>query len=238
MIDDISNIPLFSDIDKTELESFKDLFKVRNFKKNHMILFENDISDHVYFIKSGTVKVFRMHNGKEIIISIISEGEILGETEIFSSEKNNISSAEALEDTSTYVISKKDFFDLTQKYPSLVNKAYEILANRLRLLNRLVRYLSFYNVRTRIANILLDFCYNIAEQVDGQHVINKKINQSLIANMVGLTRESVSKTLNEFQNENIIKINSSNITIIDIKKLEDISEQDEEEAYLRKWFNF
>ncbi len=237
MLDCISDLYVLSDLSKDELESIQHLFKTRNFKKNQIIMFENDISNYVYFLRSGSAKIFRMYLDKEIIVGIAREGHMLGETEIFSTEKNNISSVETLEDSSTCSISKEDFFELIQQYPSILFKAYEILADRVRILNRTVRYLSFYNVRTKVANILLDFCCNFSAQKGNQYIVDNKINQTLIASMVGLTRESVSKTLSDFKKEKIIKLTSNNLIILDYEKLEAISEQDADEASLRKWSN-
>ncbi len=237
MLDSISNFYIFSDLNSDELKSIEPLFKIRNFKKGQIIMFENDISNYVYFLKSGSAKIFRMHMDKEVIVGIATEGHILGETEVLSSEKNNIGSIETLEDSSTYSIAKDDFFEIIKEYPSILFKCYEILADRLRILNRTIRYLSFYNVRTKVANVLLDLCYNFSSLKDGCYIVHKEINQSLIASMAGVTRESVSKTLSDFRREKLIKITSSNLIITDYKKLEIISEQDADEASLRKWSN-
>ena len=237
MLECISNLYVFSDLSKDEIKSIEPLFKTRNFKKNQVIMFENDISNYVYFLRSGSAKIFRMHMDKETIVGIATQGHMLGETEIFSSEKNNISSVETLEDSVTCSISKADFLKITQKYPSIIFKAYEILADRVRILNRTIRYLSFYNARTKVANVLLDLCCNFSSQKSDHYIIDNKINQSLIASMVGLTRESVSKTLGEFRKEGIVKLTASSLTILDYKKLVTISQQDPDEALLRKWSN-
>lgn len=237
MLDSISNLYVFSDLTNDELKSIEHLFKTRNFKKNQMIMFENDISNYVYFLKSGSAKIFRMHMDKEVIVGIATQGHILGETEILSSLKNNIGSIETLEDSTTCSISKEDFFDIIKQYPSILFKCYEILADRLRILNRTLRYLSFYNVRTKVANILLDLCCNFSTIKGNQYIVHKEINQSLIASMAGVTRESVSKTLSDFKKENVIKLTAHNLIILDYKKLEAISEQDADEATLRKWSN-
>lgn len=237
MLDCISNFYIFSDLSKDEISTIEPLFKSRNYRKNQVIMYENDISNYVYFLKSGSVKIFRMHLDKETVLGIVTEGHVLGETEIFSSEKNNISSVETLEDSSACFISKKDFLKLTQAYPSILLKSYEILADRVRVLNRTIRYLSFYNVRTKVANILLDFSCNFSVKEGDAYVINLNINQSLIGNMLGLTRESVSKTLSEFRKEGLITITSNQIVILDHKELGVISEQDSDEASLRKWTN-
>ncbi|MDN7240601.1 Crp/Fnr family transcriptional regulator [Planococcus sp. N028] len=213
------------------------LLKERSFKKNHLLMFENDESDEVYIIRSGLLKVFRLHEDKEIVLSIAMPGEILGEVEALSLVDYRISSIEALEDVSAWQIRRKDFLQLVEMYPVILKNAYKILVERTRILNRLIRYLSFYDVRTKVANLIVDFYFNFGELTDAGYRIDLKINQSFLATMLGTSRESVSKTLNEFQDEKLIDIREKNFYILDMKKLESICNQTEEIQSLRKWYN-
>lgn len=102
-------------------------------------------------------------------------------------------------------------------------------------MNRLIRYLSFYDVRRKVANLIADFYYNFGNNEDGVLKIDMKINQSLFANMLGVSRESVSKTLNELQDEKIINFRGKYLHIIDKEKLFSICDEAEEIQALRKW---
>ncbi|WKA56490.1 Crp/Fnr family transcriptional regulator [Planococcus shixiaomingii] len=237
MITSLSKIPIFSDIPEKELSKILPLLKERSFKKNHLLMFENDESDEVYIIRSGLLKVFRLHEDKEIVLSIAMPGEILGEVEALSLVDYRISSIEALEDVSAWQIRRKDFLQLVETYPVILKNAYKILVERTRILNRLIRYLSFYDVRTKVANLIVDFYFNFGELTDAGYRIDLKINQSFLATMLGTSRESVSKTLNEFQDEKLIDIREKNFYILDMKKLESICNQTEEIQSLRKWYN-
>lgn len=236
MITALSEIPIFSGIPENDLPSILLLLKERNFKKNHILMFENDESEDVYLIRSGILKVFRLHEEKEIVLSLASAGEILGEVEALSLGNHRISSIEILENVSAWQISKTDFLQLVEKYPVIVKNAYAILVERMRILNRLIRYLSFYDVRTKVANLLMDLYYNFNSQTS-DFKIDLKITQSFLATMLGITRESISKALNEFQMEKMIDIREKNIYILDMKKLESACNQAEENHMLRKWNN-
>src|SRR4051812_8985341 len=109
MIDNISEISIFSDIPKDELHHIIPLLKERQFKKNHILMFENDESDEVYLIRFGMVKVYRIYEGKEVVLSITMAGDILGEVEALSTDNHRISSIEALENVSVWQMSKQDF---------------------------------------------------------------------------------------------------------------------------------
>jgi len=233
----LSKIPIFSDIPENDLQQILPLLKVRHFKKNHMLMFENDESEDIYIIRTGILKVFRLHEDKEIVLSMALPCDILGEVEALSLVNYRISSIEVIEDVTAWQIRKEDFLELVEKYPVILRNAYKILAERTRILNRLIRYLSFYDVRTKVANLIVDFYINFGEQSKEGNKIDLKINQSFLATMLGITRESISKTLNDFQNEKLIEIREKNLYILDLKKLESICSEAEEIQTLRKWKN-
>lgn len=237
MIDNISDISIFSDIPKDELQHITPLLKERRFKKNHVLMFENDVSDEVYLIRSGMIKVYRMYEGKEVVLSITSAGDIIGEVEALSSDNHRISSIEAIEDVNVWLMSKRDFLQLVDKYPSILRNAYKILVERTRMLNRMIRYLTFHDVRGKVVNLILDLYYNFGIESDSAYKIDLKVNQSLFANMLGVTRESISKTLGDFQAEGLIDIRDKYLYLLDKEKLEKICNETEELPSLRKWNN-
>lgn len=237
MITNLLDIPIFADIPPEDLPQILPLLKERQFKKNHVLMFENDQSGEVYILRSGMVKVYRIHEGKEIVLGISTPGDILGEAEALSNDNHRISSIEAIENVSAWLLSKQDFLQIVDKYPSVLRKAYMILVERTRVLNRLIRYLTFYDVRTKVANLIMDFYYNFGKPSDNIYKIDLKINQSLLANMLGVTRESISKTLGDFQDEGLIEIHEKYFYLLDKDKLESICHETEEIPTLRKWYN-
>lgn len=237
MINKISEIAIFADIPEIDAPHIISKLRERQFKKNHVLMFENDLSEDVYIIRSGMVKVYRIHEGKEIVLSISMPGDILGEVEALSNDNHRISSIEALENVSVWQMTKQDFLQTVDQYPSVLRKAYMILVERTRMLNRLIRYLTFYDVRTKAANLLVDLYYNFGKPDGDNYKIDLKINQSLLANMLGVTRESISKTLGDFQNEGLIDIREKYFYLLDKSQLEAICSETEEVPALRKWYN-
>ncbi|MGX7418080.1 Crp/Fnr family transcriptional regulator [Carnobacterium gallinarum] len=235
MIENLKNIEIFSDLSNEELAAYEHFFRTRKYKKNHILMFENDDTEEIYFIHSGLLKIYRMHDGKEIILGIATPGDVIGETEALSDVDYRLSTVEALSDVTLLTISKKNFLFLIDTHPVILKRTYSILANRTRRLNRLIRYLTFFDVRRKVANLIVDFYYNFGTTNDGLSKIDMKINQSLFADMLGVSRESVSKTLSEFQHEKIIEFRGKYLHIIDKKKLFLICDEAEEFQDLRKW---
>lgn len=236
MITNISDIPILSDIPENEWPRITPLLKERQFKKNHILMFENDVSDEVYIIRSGMIKIYRMHEGREVILSISGPGDIVGEAEALTNDSRRISSIEALEKVSVWQLSRQDFLHIVEQYPSVMRKAYVILVERIRMLNRQVRYMAFYDVRAKVANLIVDLYYNFGIPDDNGYKIDLKINQSMLANMLGVTRESISKTLGDFQHEGLIDIRDKYFYLLAKDRLEVICNGSEEFPELRKWY--
>jgi len=237
MIDNLSDIHIFSGLPEEDLQYIFPFLKERQFKKNHILMFENDESDEIYLLRSGMVKIYRMYEGKEVVLSITMPGDIIGEVESLSNNYHRISSIEALENVSVWQISGQDFMHIVDKYPIVLRNAYKILVERTRMLNRMIRYLTFYDVRGKVANLIMDLYYNFGTTKENVYKIDLKINQSLLANMIGITRESISKTLGDFQAEGLIDIRDKHLYLLDMKLLESMCLVTEEFPTLRKWYN-
>lgn len=232
---ELNEVPLFSEIPVDELRHIEPMLRERQFKKNHVLMFENDTSDCIYILRTGKVKVYRIQDGKEIVIGLHFAGDIVGEAEALTGDLYRVASIETLEPVVAWQISKTDFLAIVDRYPSVIRIAYTMMFARVRVLNRTIRYLTFLDVRAKLANLILDLYYNFGRLEDGEWKIEMKINHALLASMIGNTRESISKTLSEFQSEGLIDIRHKFIFLRDMKRLEQICFETEEMPELRKW---
>lgn len=232
---ELTEVPIFSEVPVHELQLIAPMLRERKYKKNHVFMFENDQSNGIFILRSGKVKIYRNHEGKEIVIGIQLPGDVVGEAEALTEDNYRVASVEALEPVVAWHVTKQDFLDIVHRYPSVLLRAYQILFARVRVLNRMIRYLSFLDVRTKIANLILDLYYNFGVKTDNAYKIDLKINHALLASMVGNTRESISKTLSDFQQEGLIDIRQKFIYLLDMKQLERMCYETEEVPELRIW---
>lgn len=126
MFNKTTDFSIFTDIPEDELNAILSPLKSRHLKKGHTLMFENDIPEHVYFIRSGMLIVYRMHEGQEIILGIITPGNIIGEIEILTSDDYSISSIEVLDNVSAWVITKQDFLNIIEIYSFIYKHARNI----------------------------------------------------------------------------------------------------------------
>lgn len=235
MITDLRQIRYFQELPDRALQDLKTRLKPRQFNKNHTLIYEEDASHDVFLLRSGSVKVFSLQEDKEIIYNFFFPGEVVGEFEALYPGQIRIASVEAMETVHAWMLTKEDFIEITERYPSVLRRAYVELVDHLRVLNRKVVYLSCMDVRRKAANLLADLYFNMGIEERGQISIRYKMTHHLLANMIGVTRESLSKVMKDFQDEGLIMIKQKTIYILDLKQLFDICDASVVQSRQRRW---
>ncbi|WP_034552076.1 Crp/Fnr family transcriptional regulator [Carnobacterium funditum] len=209
------SVRLFDGLSDKQVKDILTSIPVRKYKKNHILIFEEDPIDRVYIIKSGALKIYRTYEDKEIILDFIRKHEVIGEVELFS-KSPALSSVEVTEDAEIYHLSQADFIALIYKNNIILENIFRIHHQRFETLNKQIRNLTFYSVHTRVCRVLFDF---IEKNEEPNNLTIKNINQSTIASMIGVTRESVSKAFKDLQDEHILSLQPKTITVLNRDKL-------------------
>ena len=210
----ITNHSIFENLSDEEIKQVTDQAIIRNYKKNHILIFQDSPVDKVYIVKNGLLKAFRMYEDKELILGLMNKHSIIGELELFADEKA-ISSIEVMEDAEIYSFTKNTFNEIASNNSKLMKNIFKIYNQRFKQLNSHIQLLSFKNVFTRVCSTLI----NLSHFNQEGDLIIEGINQTTIGNIASTTRESVSKTLNTLQKEGILQLESRKITIFDIESL-------------------
>lgn len=217
-------VSIFSTLKDEQIKEIADTVVHRNYKKGQIIFFEGDISDKLYIINKGKVKIFKYtKEGKEQILYILTNGDFTGDLSLLKKGKLEFN-AEALEDTAVCTLTKEDFDKILEKNPQITLKILEVVHDRLVSLENLIQRLSTKDVEARIAGVILTLMNNFGEETKGGIVLELPLSREEIGNYSGLTRETVSRTLTGMQDSGIIElVGNKKIIIKDIEYLTDIS---------------
>ncbi|RMG69916.1 MAG: Crp/Fnr family transcriptional regulator, partial [Nitrospirae bacterium] len=203
----LRSIQLFSSLQKDDIAELKDALKIKRFKKNEVILFEEDTNEYMYAILSGRVKVFRStEDGKEIILAVHREGEFFGEMSLID-RKTSPATVVALTDSVIALLSRRDFFKLIRNQTALLEQLLQILCGRLRDAWQKMEMLNFKNAAQRVKILLLMLIKDHGkEQTSGDILLDIKLTHQDIADMTGLTRETVTRVLDRWQKDQEIEV--------------------------------
>ncbi len=219
--EDLKLAQLFSDLTEEELSFISGRISLRAFQKDEIILFEEDANEYMYSVLEGEVKVFYMtEEGKESIVAFHGPGESFGEVSLIDQQTIPATVA-AREKAVVLIIGRKDFFDIIQSQPKVMNRLLLLLAGRLRHSWNQVRMLHFKDASFRIMTSLKDLCAERGEPFPEGVLLKLKLTHQNIADMTGLTRETVTRVIDKLKKSDLITMDENRHMMISHKFFEE-----------------
>jgi len=148
--------------------------------------------------------------GKEVILSILGPGEFFGEMGLIDDEPRS-ASVVTIEACELLSITKRDFKRCLAENFEMAMAVMRGLVKRLREADRKIGSLALLDVYGRVARLLLD----MAENVNGEKIVTKRLPKQDIAKMIGASREMVSRVMKDLQTGGYIEMRGSNIVLRD-----------------------
>jgi CRP/FNR family cyclic AMP-dependent transcriptional regulator len=204
-------VPLFSSFPDDQLRMLTSVVGRRSVPRSTTVMASGDPTDSLYIVLSGRLKVLMSDaEGKEVILSIIGPGEFFGEMGLIDDAPRS-ASVLAIEPCELLSISKRDFKKCMSENFEMSMAVMRGLVRRLREADRKIGSLALLDVYGRVARLLLD----MAETVDGEKMVTKRLPKQDIAKMIGASREMVSRVMKDLQMGGYIEMRGSNIVLRD-----------------------
>ncbi|MBI6546978.1 MAG: Crp/Fnr family transcriptional regulator [Cyanobacteria bacterium NC_groundwater_1444_Ag_S-0.65um_54_12] len=211
----LQRVSIFSGVGQEALARIAAITGEKNYSKRSIIFHEGDAGDTLYILKSGRVKISKItEDGREKTLTIMQPGDFFGEMAIFDSLPRS-ATAEVIDDQATvFAVNKRDFERIILENPQIALKIMRDLTRRIRQVNQQVEDLAFKDVHERVASTLCSLSKIEGRPLAGSKIlINLKMTHQDLANMVGSSRETVTRALNRLQDQEIISISHQQITI-------------------------
>ncbi|MBI2031701.1 MAG: Crp/Fnr family transcriptional regulator [Candidatus Levybacteria bacterium] len=180
-------------------------FKTHAIKKGRTFLKAGDTPRGVYFIKKGYARIYSVSSGgKELTLVIYQPGEFFPVVWTFTS-KPSIYYYEALSDLEISIAPRLQFVKFTKENPDVYEEVLRGIIERFQNALKRMQYLTFGNVRSRIASVFLIYAERFGvKKVEGEIQLPVPFTHSDIANIVGVARETVSIEIKKFLDGGII----------------------------------
>ncbi len=216
----IAGIPLFKGLSPKQCTALGAIAVRKYYSRGQNFFAEGDDGIGFYIVLSGKVKVFKLSpEGKEQIFHILEAPEPFAEAAVFAGE-HYPASAQALSETLVLFFPRQKFVELIIQEPSLALSMLALLSRRLRKLTMLVESLSLKEVPGRLAAYLL----YLHEHNHDSATIELDISKNQMAGLLGTIPETLSRILKRMNDENLIKVTTRSIAILDKKGLADLSQ--------------
>lgn len=219
----LKRIPLFRNFTNEQIAMLDKVVQERSYRRGRIIFMEGEPGEAVFFVKTGRVKISKQtDDGREYILHFIHPGEIFAEVVLFGDENYQATypaTAEVVEDCRVGMIRNNDMDRMINENPGLALGLLKIMAARLRMAQRQINDLALMDTTRRMVSMLL---YLIAEQgivtPEGIRIDMSLTNQDL-ANMIGASRETANRILNDFRRQGAVEVDKQQIIVTNVRKL-------------------
>lgn len=211
--------PFFQGLPEEAVEKAIAHVVTRSHPPNQVLLLENDWGTSVYFILEGWVKI-RTYNldGKEVTLNIIGKGELFGEMAPLD-EVPRSTDVITLVPTVIGNMPAQDFVQLLQSEPKAGIRLAQLMARRLRQVNRRLR-LRESDSTSRVADILLFLADGQGKKGEQGGIEIPNLPHRELSSLSGLARETVTRVLSKLERKGMISRDRDILCIPDINALE------------------
>ena len=189
------------------------------FKKGEVIAKQGSFASHVIFLKEGLAKVYLEGNQKDLILKIVPGNNFVSLSSVYDGNDAFIYSVSTYVDSVASLISIDVFKQLIRKNSKFAMQIINLLNTNTAQIYGRFYCISRKQSHGRVADILL--C--LSENVFDSEVFHLNISRNDLADLTGLSPESVIRIFKEFKEDNIISVNGKDIRVLDKSKLREIS---------------
>ena len=195
---------LFAELDDRELASVAAVAKTRRYAKDDVIFHADENGDVFFLIRDGHVKVTMISpEGKEIILSMLGPGDFFGEMALLDDEPRS-ATVIATEPLEVVTIFRNDFLAILNENFPITRKVLAELSRRLRSASNRIESLATMDVYGRLARFFLDLAREQGKKLDNGYVAVTRPTHQSIANMIGTSRETVSRLIHDLMKQNLL----------------------------------
>ncbi|MGZ3788802.1 MAG: Crp/Fnr family transcriptional regulator [Bacteriovorax sp.] len=196
---------IFCNLHLPELEEVSQHKIFNTFKKGQTLFIQGNHPFGIYCISKGNIKLTKTGaDGKETIVRIVHDGDILGHRSLFTDDDYS-ATATAMEDTEVCFIDKKFILKVIEKNPSVALNIINKLSRDMGSAERKLSSLHQKNVRERLAELILSLKATHGVKVDNRWKIELKLTREEMATMIGTANETLIRFMTEFKDAGIIE---------------------------------
>jgi CRP-like cAMP-binding protein len=214
---------VFTVLTLKEKEFLKQNYTCAFYKKGEIIFKEGDKPMGLMILAEGKVKIFKEGvGGREQIVRMAKPIGFIGYRALFA-EENHTATAVAIEDCVSCIVDKESVFRVMRSNAELSMSVIQSFASELGFSHDRTVTLTQKHIRGRLAESLI-FLKDTYGYEDDNKTIKIYLSREDVANLSNMTTSNAIRTLSTFAQEGVIAIDGRKIRILDLPKLERISE--------------
>ena len=210
--------PFFSRLGDSEADAILAQATVARYAEGALIFAKGDPGNSMMAVLRGRVLISSPSvDGRQVVLTTFREGDVFGEIALLDG-KERTADATAAADCELLVVPRRSLLGLLERQPELAHQLLIVLCERIRRTNEQVEDFAFLHLETRIAKALLRLAQEEGQRAPASH-LGLKISQRALGEIVGSSRESVNKHLQDWKRSGIIELEKGSILIRDVEAL-------------------
>ena len=203
----LKDLPLFECVEDKTLDLIRASAFIKKLKKSQILFSERQSMDNIYIVLEGKVTMYRLsEKGQKRVIYILNKGEMINEVN-FDNVTTSIN-CEGFEDSEIISISKVDLLNIMQQDFKLTEVILYSMSKKIRRLYRQIKNTVPTKMDKRVAAKLWKLSKDYGVETQEGVLIDVKISITYLADMLGSSRETISRAIKELENMDMVKIKS------------------------------
>lgn len=218
----LQHFTLFKDLTDVEMEPIVELVHNRMYRRGTHIFMQGDPLTNVYFIYQGNIKIYKMDmEGREQIVNVLRKGHMFPHQGFFR-KGDYPANAQVIEDAVLMYIPIEAFENVLLTNPEISMKLLRVLGDRIIDLQNRLEEKILHNTYEQIILLLLRLAKNNGKKINhNEKQITTHFTNRELANMIGSSRETISRTLTQLKKKKLISADKEGYYILYTEGLKD-----------------
>ncbi|MGM8364398.1 Crp/Fnr family transcriptional regulator [Virgibacillus sp. W0181] len=219
----LQQFPIFKNLTDYEMQPILDIAKSRTYHIGSHIFMQGNPLTNVYFIHRGKIKIYKTDfHGKEQIVNVLQDGDMFPHQGFFKQGSYPAHAQVIEKDAMLIHIPIPSFENFLITHPEICIKLFRVLSEIISDLQKRLEEQILHNVYEQIVLLLIRLGKKHGEPISEQETrIMTQFTNRELANMIGSSRETVSRTLTQLKKQQLIKTDINGYIIISHEDLED-----------------
>lgn len=224
----LSELTLFAGLSEADIVAIGHVTTMTHCVRGQRILSPDDPADRIHIVKKGRVRVYRLSpDGKQLTLDIFEKGTILGDMSLLGQDRIPEAYAEAIDDGVICTITPDELRRLIERYPLIGVNVIRHLSRRLQAAERELEAMAYQRVDQRLARRLLDLGQRFGVRTERGTLIEARLTQQELAEMIGTTRETLAHTLADLRRRGLLDAAHHQVVIRDAERLAELADGDD-----------
>lgn len=216
----LSEVAIFQDLSPDEMAALARSAPMKEVAAGTIFYSPDDAAEVLFILKKGRVKLYQLTpDGRALTMHIYEAGSIFGEMALLGQGMHG-SFAQAMTPCVLCLMSRDHVQRLLFGDPRIAMRIAEALGTRLASVENRLFDFAFRRVPERLARLLLQLAQPHRALLSFTQRMEVRYTHEELADMIGTTRETVTKLLNEMRSRGLVELQRGRITLLDMNGLQ------------------